>query len=45
MLSFDILEKGLEIVSPPHFMYNFMSCYILLTDHISLSGCLCLLRY
>ena len=23
MINFDILEKGLEIVSPPHFMYDF----------------------
>ena len=23
MLNFDILEKGLGIVSPPHFVYDF----------------------
>ena len=23
MLNFEFLEKGLRIVSPPHFMYNF----------------------
>ena len=24
MLNFDFLEKGLGIVSPPHFMYDFL---------------------
>ena len=34
--NFDFLEKGLGIVSPSHFVYEFskkcFSCYILLTD-------------
>ena len=49
MLNFDILDKGLGIVSPAHFVYDFstgiLPCYILLTDQISLSGCLYFLRY
>ena len=49
MLNFDFLDKGLGIVSLPHFVYIFQqkcpSCYILLTDQISLSGCLYFLRY
>ena len=40
MLSFDFLEKGLRIVSPPHFVYGFLRkcflCYTLLTVQISL---------
>ena len=24
MLNFDFLEKGLELVSPPHFVYDFV---------------------
>ena len=48
MLSFDFLEKGLGIVSQPHFVYGFsiklFSCYILLTDQISLPGCPLLLE-
>ena len=36
MLNFDILKKGLGIVSPPHFVYDFfkknVSSYILLTN-------------
>ena len=40
MLNFDILKKGLGIVSPPHFVYDFfkknVSSYILLTNQISL---------
>ena len=39
----------MEIVSPLHFAYDFLrkffSCYILLTDPISLSDCLYFLRY
>ena len=38
MLDFDFLEKGLGIVSP-----QLLSCYILLTDQISLPDCLYLL--
>ena len=49
MLSFEFLEKCLGIVSPPYFVYDFQekcfSCYILLTDQISLSDCLYFLRY
>ena len=43
MLNFDFSEKGLGIVSPPHFVYGFSrnmfqeKCYIPLTDQISLS--------
>ena len=49
MFNFDFLEKGLGIVSPPHFCMilqeiNF-SCYILLTNQISLPNCLYYLRY
>ena len=41
MLNFYILDKGLGIVSPAYFVYiifqkNCSSCYILLTDQISL---------
>ena len=49
MFNFDFLDKGLGIVSPAHFVYDFStklsSCYILLTDQISLPGCLYFLRY
>ena len=52
MLNFDILDKGLGIVSPARFVYDFSkkysSCYnsmILLTDQIPLPGCLPFLRY
>ena len=40
MLNFEFLEKGLGIVSPTHFLYDFskekkcFSVYILLTDKI-----------
>ena len=40
MLNFNFSEKGLGLVSPPHFAYDssrkWFSCYILLTDQISL---------
>ena len=40
MLKFDFLEKSLGLVSPRLFVYDFsekcFSCYILLTDKISL---------
>ena len=43
------LEKGLGIVFPAHFVYDFsrkmLLIYILLTDQILLSDCLCFLRY
>ena len=49
MLNFYFLEKGPEIVSPPHFVYDFsrkcFSSYILLSDQVSLSDCLYSLRY
>ena len=48
MLNFDFIEKGLGVVSPPNFVYDFQekcfSCYILLTDQILLSDCLYFLR-
>ena len=48
MLSVDFLEKGLEILR--HilciiFQDKFFSCYIQLTDQISLPGSLYFLRY
>ena len=49
MLNFFFPEKGLGVVSPPHFVYGFsmkiFSCYILLTDQISLPDCLYFSRY
>ena len=49
MLNFSFLEKGLGIVSPPYFVLIFQqkcfSCYILVTDQISLSDCLYFSRY
>ena len=50
MLNFKFSEKGLGLVSLPHFAYVFFqekcfSCYILLTDQISLSDSLYFLRY
>ena len=45
MLNFDILDKGLGVVSPAHFQHKCFSCYILLTDQIPSPGCLYLLRY
>ena len=53
MLNFDLLDESLGIVSPAHSVYDVYdfltkmgsSCYILLTDQISLSGCLYVLRY
>ena len=42
-------KKGLGLVSPPHLVYDFsgkyFSYYILLTEKISLSGCLHFWRY
>ena len=45
MFNFDFSERGLGLVSPPHFVYDFLgkmfhSCYILLTDQTSLPDCL-----
>ena len=52
MLNFNFLEKGLELVSLPHFLYDFsrkmfpmLHSIILLTDQISLSDCLYFSRY
>ena len=49
MLNFGFFDKGLGIVSPGHFVYDFQqkcsSCYILLTDQILLVGCVYFLRY
>ena len=49
MLNFDFIEKELEIVSLPPFVYDFsrkiFSSYILLNDQISLPDCICVLRY
>ena len=48
LLNFNFSEKGLGLVSSPHFVFDFLrkcfSCYILLTDQISLSDCLHFLR-
>ena len=49
MLNFNFSEKGLGLFSSPHFVNDFQekcfSCYTLLTEEISLSECLYLLRY
>ena len=49
MLNFDFSEKGLGIVYPPCFVYDFSRkiflFYILLIDQISLSGCLYFEKY
>ena len=49
ILNFVFLEKGLGIVFRLYFEYNFsrkiLSCYVLLTDQISLSDSFYLLRY
>ena len=47
MLNFEFLEKGLGIVSPPHFVFDFSRKIfpILLTDQISLPDYLYFLRY
>ena len=49
MLHFEVLEQVLGIVSPLHFVYEFLQkyllYYILLSDHVSLSDCLHFLRY
>ena len=49
MLNFTFPEKDLGLVSPQHFVYVFQkkcfSCYILLTDQISVSDCLYFSRY
>ena len=49
MLSFDFLGKGLTLISATPFVHDFSrkinSCYILLTDKISLSDCYYFFRY
>ena len=51
MLNFSFSEKGLELVSPPHFVYDFsrkmflLFKNILLTDQMSLSDWLYFSRY
>ena len=49
MLNSDFLNKGPGIVPPARFAYDFQqkcsSCYVLLTDQISLPGCPYFLRY
>ena len=43
MLNFNLPEKGLGLVSAPHFVYNFPIIYS--TNQISLSDCLWFSRY
>ena len=49
MLNFYFLDKGLRIVSRAHFVYDFSTkmflVLFLLTDQISLPGCLYFMRY
>ena len=49
MLNFNFSEKGLGLVSRTNIVYDFpeknFSCYILLTDQISLFDCLYFWRY
>ena len=49
MLNFDFLDKGLEIVSPAHFVHDFSTKMFLMLFfinlQISLPGCLYFLRY
>ena len=51
MLNIDFLEKGLELVSPTHFVYEvlrkmFLMLYSdVITDQISLLDCFYFLRY
>ena len=50
MLNFDFVEKGLGVVSLPHFVYDFsrkmlLIYYTLLTDQIPLPDCLYFLKY
>ena len=49
MINYGFLDKGLGIVSPAPFVYDFQqkcsSCYIPLTNQISLSRCVYVLRY
>ena len=46
MLNFDILENGLGIISPQHFVFDFpRKLFTLLTDQVSLPDCLYFMRY
>ena len=52
MLNFDFLDKGLGVVSLSHCVYDIskkkkkcFSCYVLLTDQISLPDCLYFMKY
>ena len=49
MLNFNFTEKDLGLFSPSQFMYDLskkgFSCYVLLTDQISLSDCLYFWKY
>ena len=49
MLNFDFLEKGLRIVSPSHFVYDFLKKMFLklysIIDQVSLPDCNYFLRY
>ena len=49
MLRVNFFKKGFWLVSEPHFVHDFsrkyVSCFILLTDQISLSDFLYFLRY
>ena len=48
MLNFNFSEKGLGLVLPSHFLYDFsrkMFLMLLSTDQISLSDCLYFSRY
>ena len=46
---FKKIKRGLELVSLPHFLHNFLEkfffCYILITDQVSQSSCLYFVRY
>ena len=49
MLNINFSEKSLGLVFPTHFVYNLeevgFTCYLLLTDQISLPDCLYFSRY
>ena len=49
MLNFDFSDKGLGVVSPAYFMFDFLAKIFLMLYsinwHISLSGCLYVVKY
>ena len=48
MLNFDILDKGLRIVSPVHFVYDFSTKMFLLLYSVNrpnFIGCCCIVIY